>query len=119
MSAIGFIGLGNMGSHMAANLVKAGHEVKGYDVVTSNVDTFVSAGGAAAGSVAEASAAVDMVVTMLPAGKHVREVYTGTDGILASAAEGTLLIDSSTDTPRHQQNRSNRSHLNSMIANRV
>lgn len=96
MSAIGFIGLGNMGSHMAANLVKAGHEVKGFDVVTSNVDTFVSAGGAAAGSVAEASASVDMVVTMLPAGKHVREVYTGAEGILASAAPGTLLIDSST-----------------------
>ncbi len=96
MSAIGFIGLGNMGSHMAANLVKAGHEVKGFDVVTSNVDNFVSAGGVAAGSVAEASASVDMVVTMLPAGKHVRDVYTGAEGILASAVPGTLLIDSST-----------------------
>ena len=96
MAAIGFIGLGNMGSHMAANLVKAGHEVKGFDVVTSNVDTFVGAGGTAAGSVSEASSGVDMVVTMLPAGKHVREVYTGSDGILASAGAGTLLIDSST-----------------------
>ena len=96
MSAIGFIGLGNMGSHMAANLVKAGHEVKGFDVVTSNVDAFVKVGGSAAASVAEASANVDMVVTMLPAGKHVREVYTGTEGILAHAASGTLLIDSST-----------------------
>ena len=96
MSAIGFIGLGNMGSHMAANLVKAGHEVKGFDVVTSNVDQFVSVGGAAAGSVADASKSVDMVVTMLPAGKHVREVYTGADGILNNADAGTLLIDSST-----------------------
>ena len=96
MAAIGFIGLGNMGSHMAANLVKAGHEVKGFDVVTSNVDTFVGAGGTAAGSVSEASSGVNMVVTMLPAGKHVREVYTGSDGILASAGAGTLLIDSST-----------------------
>ncbi len=96
MSAIGFIGLGNMGSHMAANLVKAGHEVKGFDVVTSNVDQFVSVGGAAAGSVADASKSVDMIVTMLPAGKHVREVYTGADGILNNADAGTLLIDSST-----------------------
>ncbi|MEM8688023.1 MAG: 3-hydroxyisobutyrate dehydrogenase [Pseudomonadota bacterium] len=96
MSAIGFIGLGNMGSHMAANLVSAGHEVKGFDVVTSNVDTFVRAGGSASGSVTEASSDVDMVITMLPAGKHVREVYTGSDGILAHAAPGTLLIDSST-----------------------
>ncbi|MCP5081911.1 MAG: 3-hydroxyisobutyrate dehydrogenase [Alphaproteobacteria bacterium] len=96
MSAIGFIGLGNMGSHMAANLVKAGHEVKGFDVVTSNVDAFVSAGGVAASSISEASSSVDMVVTMLPAGKHVREVYTSAEGILASANPGTLLIDSST-----------------------
>ncbi len=96
MSAIGFIGLGNMGSHMAANLVKAGHEVKGFDVVTSNVDQFVSVGGSAAGSVADASKSVDMLVTMLPAGKHVRDVYTGADGILNNADAGTLLIDSST-----------------------
>ncbi len=96
MSAIGFIGLGNMGSHMAANLVKAGHEVKGFDVVTSNIDAFVSVGGVAASSISEASSSVDMVVTMLPAGKHVREVYTSAEGILASANPGTLLIDSST-----------------------
>ena len=96
MSAIGFIGLGNMGSHMAANLVKAGHTVKGFDVVTSSVEQFVSVGGSAAGSVGEAACSVDMVVTMLPAGKHVREVYTSADGILANADAGTLLIDSST-----------------------
>ncbi len=96
MSAIGFIGLGNMGSHMAANLVKAGHEVKGFDVVTPNVENLVSAGGAPAGSVEEASQSVDILVTMLPAGKHVRDVYTGTEGILSSANPGTLLIDSST-----------------------
>lgn len=96
MSAIGFIGLGNMGSHMAANLVKAGHTVKGFDVVTSSVEKFVSVGGSAAASVGEAARSVDMVVTMLPAGKHVREVYTSADGILANADAGTLLIDSST-----------------------
>ncbi len=96
MSTIGFIGLGNMGSHMAANLVKAGHQVKGFDVVAGHVEGFVKAGGSAAGSVGDAASSVDIVVTMLPAGKHVREVYTGTDGILAHADPGTLLIDSST-----------------------
>ncbi|MGI9373666.1 MAG: 3-hydroxyisobutyrate dehydrogenase [Hyphomicrobiales bacterium] len=96
MTAIGFIGLGNMGSHMAANLVKAGHEVKGFDVVDANIARFVEAGGTEAASVAEAASNVDVVVTMLPAGEHVRSVYTGDDGILSSAAKGSLLIDSST-----------------------
>lgn len=96
MSEIGFIGLGNMGSHMAANLVKAGHNVKGFDVMSSSVEQFVSAGGTAASSVGDAARGVEMVVTMLPAGKHVREVYTSEDGILTNADAGTMLIDSST-----------------------
>ncbi|MEM7428274.1 MAG: 3-hydroxyisobutyrate dehydrogenase [Pseudomonadota bacterium] len=96
MTTIGFIGLGNMGSHMAANLVKAGHEVKGFDVVSANVDRFVQAGGAPETSAAGAAKGVDMVITMLPAGQHVRSVYMGDDGILASADPGTVLVDSST-----------------------
>lgn len=96
MAIIGFIGLGNMGSHMAANLVKHGHTVKGYDVVAGNVERFVSAGGAAASSASEAAANVEMVVTMLPAGEHVRSVYMGDDGVLAVAGTGTIMIDSST-----------------------
>jgi 3-hydroxyisobutyrate dehydrogenase len=96
MATIGFIGLGNMGLPMAENLVKTGHAVRGFDVSRTAVDALVSAGGAAADSVADASRGVDTVITMLPAGQHVREVYLGTNGVLAAAGEGTLLIDSST-----------------------
>ncbi len=96
MTTIGFIGLGNMGGHMAANLVKAGHAVKGFDLVADYLARFEAAGGTAVKSSSEAASDVDVVVTMLPAGQHVRAVYTGDDGILASAKKGTLLIDSST-----------------------
>ena len=96
MTTIGFIGLGNMGGPMAVNLVNAGHDVKGFDLSEAAVSSFVEAGGSAADSIAEAAAEVEVVVTMLPAGKHVRAVYGDGDGILGSAAEGTLLIDCST-----------------------
>ena len=96
MAKIGFIGLGNMGLPMAQNLVKAGHSVQGFDVTKAQVDALMSSGGSAAVSVKAAASGVDIVVTMLPAGQHVREVYLGTDGVLASVAPGTLLIDSST-----------------------
>jgi len=96
MAKIGFIGLGNMGAHMAANLMKAGHEVKGFDVVPALMEQFAKGGGGKAASVAEAASGVDTVVTMLPAGAHVRDVYTGDNGVLGAAAKGTLLIDSST-----------------------
>lgn len=96
MTAIGFIGLGNMGSHMAANLIKAGHEVKGFDVVEAHVQRFVAAGGTAAASAAEAASGVEMVVTMLPAGQHVKSVYMDDGGILGAADAGTIMIDSST-----------------------
>jgi 3-hydroxyisobutyrate dehydrogenase len=96
MSRIGFIGLGNMGLPMAQNLVKAGHQVEGFDVNGAQIDKLVAAGGAAAASVKNAAARADIVVTMLPAGQHVRDVYLNPTGILACAQEGTLLIDSST-----------------------
>jgi 3-hydroxyisobutyrate dehydrogenase len=64
MTAIGFIGLGNMGAPMAANLVKAGHQVTGYDIVPSAVATLAAAGGRAAASAAEAIAAGDVVIAM-------------------------------------------------------
>lgn len=96
MARIGFIGLGNMGGPMAANLVKAGHNVIGFDLMPDNLARAVSAGIAAAPDIAGAVAGAEIVVTMLPAGAHVRQVYTGPGGILASAAKGTLLIDSST-----------------------
>ncbi|MCP5001669.1 MAG: 3-hydroxyisobutyrate dehydrogenase, partial [Hyphomicrobiales bacterium] len=93
MSTIGFIGLGNMGSPMAANLVKAGHEVQGYDLVPENLKT---AGENGVTIMANAGAAVkgaDIVITMLPAGKHVLSVY---GDVMRKAEPDTLFIDSST-----------------------
>lgn len=96
MARVGFIGLGNMGLPMALNLLKAGHEVEGFDVNGAAVDKLVAAGGASAGGVKVAASRADVVVTMLPAGREVREVYLETGGIIESANEGTLLIDCST-----------------------
>lgn len=96
MARIGFIGLGNMGGPMAANLAAAGHEVSGLDLSADAVARLEKAGGKGAHSIAEAVAKADVVVTMLPAGKHVREIYTGADGVLAHARPSTVLIDSST-----------------------
>jgi 3-hydroxyisobutyrate dehydrogenase len=96
MATIAFIGLGNMGGPMARNLLKAGHAVRAFDVVKANLDTAVNAGAKGAGSAAEAVAGAETVVTMLPAGEHVRDVYLGRGKVIASAAKGTLLIDCST-----------------------
>ncbi len=96
MTSIGFIGLGNMGGPMARNLIAAGHEVAGYDVVAAARERATADGATAASAVAEAAAGRDVVIAMLPAGEHVREVYLGEGGVLASAAPGTLLIDCST-----------------------
>jgi 3-hydroxyisobutyrate dehydrogenase len=96
MARIGFIGLGNMGLPMALNLVKAGHQVDGHDVTGAAVEKLVAGGGRAAGSVKGAAAAADAIVTMLPAGQQVREVYLEAGGIVENATAGTLLIDCST-----------------------
>ncbi|WP_417684268.1 3-hydroxyisobutyrate dehydrogenase [Roseibium sp.] len=95
-SSIGFIGLGNMGGPMAANLVKAGHKVTGFDLSEAALKALEEAGGSRAASVADLSAGADIIVTMLPAGKHVRKIYEGEGGVLDNATPGTLLIDSST-----------------------
>ena len=96
MATIGFIGLGNMGAPMAANLVKAQHRVIGFDIVPSAVEALAAKGGNAASSAPEAAAAGDIVITMLPAGPQVRSVYLGDGGILANARKDALLIDCST-----------------------
>src|SRR5437899_3065542 len=96
MATIGFIGLGNMGAPMAANLVKSGHHVTGFDLVSKAVDSLAGKGGTAAASAAAAAAAAEIVVTMLPAGPQVRSVYLGEDGLLAHARKDALLIDCST-----------------------
>jgi 3-hydroxyisobutyrate dehydrogenase len=90
---IGFIGLGNMGGPMAANLVRAGHSVRGFDLVPASLDAARTEGVAVAGSGLEAAEGADAVITMLPAGKHVVDVWTQLAGVVPP---GTLLIDSST-----------------------
>ena len=74
MATIGFIGLGNMGAPMAANLVKAQHHVSGYDIVAAAVGALADKGGHAAASIAAAAAAGDIVITMLTAGPQGRAV---------------------------------------------
>ena len=96
MAKIGFIGLGNMGLPMARNLLKAGHAVQGFDVGKAQADALAASGGQAAAGVKAAASGAEVVITMLPAGKHVREVYLGPDGVLAAAGSDALLIDSST-----------------------
>jgi 3-hydroxyisobutyrate dehydrogenase len=96
MARIGFIGLGNMGLPMAQNLIKAGQSVAGFDVTEYAAERLVTGGGTRARSAAEACEDAEVVITMLPAGEQVREVYLGDGGVLAAAGKGTLLIDSST-----------------------
>jgi 3-hydroxyisobutyrate dehydrogenase len=96
MAQIGFIGLGNMGLPMAQNLIRAGHALRGYDVSAAALDKLSAADGIAVRSLDAACAGVEAVITMLPAGQQVREVYLGPGGVLASAAPGALLIDGST-----------------------
>ncbi|MDT0433884.1 MULTISPECIES: 3-hydroxyisobutyrate dehydrogenase [Streptomyces] len=90
---VAFIGLGHMGAPMAANLVGAGHRVVGHDLVPAALEGAVAAGVHPAASAAEAVAGADIVLTMLPAGRHVLGLY---DEILAAARPGTLFVDCST-----------------------
>jgi 3-hydroxyisobutyrate dehydrogenase len=100
MAAIGFIGLGNMGGPMAKNLIKAGHALKVFDLSDKAVAALVEVGAASAATAADVARDVDVVITMLPAGEHVRSVYLGDAGLIAVARKGTLFIDSSTiDVP--------------------
>lgn len=96
MAIIGWIGLGNMGSRMTGNLVKAGHTVRGYDLNPAANAAAAEVGVTIVNSIADAVAGADAVFTSLPKGQHVRSVYEGPDGIWANASVTTLLIDSST-----------------------
>ena len=100
---IGFIGLGNMGLPMAMNLVKAGHQLTGFDLVQSQLDAFFAAGGAVAVSANAAAQEADVLISMLPASKHVEGLYLGDSGLLANADSKTLLIDCSTISPKVAQ----------------
>ena len=104
MTVIGFIGLGNMGGPMAANLAKAGHDVRAFDLCEDARARAGEAGCQPAVSVAEAVVGASQIVSMLPAGRHVESVYAGDDGVFAHADRGALLIDSSTiDVPTSRQ----------------
>jgi 3-hydroxyisobutyrate dehydrogenase len=93
MASIAFIGLGNMGGPMAGNLVKAGHEVTGFDLVPAALDAARGEGVRIAGSAAETVAGAEIVITMLPAGKHVVAVWAE---IVPVLRPGCLIVDSST-----------------------
>ncbi|WP_336366371.1 3-hydroxyisobutyrate dehydrogenase [Marinobacter sp. C2H3] len=99
MAKISFIGLGNMGGPMAANLIKAGHEVTVFDLSKPAVEALVAEGARTAETAHAAIEGADCVITMLPAGQHVEAVYLGDDGLLAALPKDTLVIDSSTIAP--------------------
>jgi 3-hydroxyisobutyrate dehydrogenase len=94
MTTIAFIGLGNMGGGMAANLAKAGHDVAAFDISKDALEAAKTNGCRIAASGAESMKGAEAVVTMLPAGKHVRAVYA--DDVFDHAEPGTLLLDCST-----------------------
>lgn len=93
---IAFIGLGHMGGYMAANLVKAGHNVLGFDLSEPALVAAKNAGVPIAESGAQAVANAEVVITMLPAGRHVIGALEGPDGLLAAAPKGTLFLECST-----------------------
>lgn len=97
MATIGFIGLGNMGAPMAANLIKAGHSVTGYDLNPAALQALTAAGGKTAASAAEAARGASIVISMLPEGRHVREVWLHQGGLIEAVRDTKpLLIDCST-----------------------
>lgn len=96
MANIAFIGLGNMGGPMAKNLLAAGHAVRVFDLSEAALTDLTDAGASRAGSALEASADCEVVITMLPAGSHVRDVYLGDEGLLENLPDAILVLDAST-----------------------
>ena len=95
MASIGFVGVGNMGGPMARNLLNAGHAVKAFDLSHDALNFAFQAGATAAQSPSDAASGADFVITMLPTGAEVRQVYL-TDGLIGAAEADAILIDSST-----------------------
>lgn len=98
-SPVGFIGLGNMGAHMARNLLKSGHPLVVCDVNADVVKSFAAQGAKTASTPAGVAEHASTIVTMLPASAHVKSVYAGNDGIFKTVQKGALLIDASTIDP--------------------
>jgi len=96
MASIGFVGVGNMGGPMARNLLKAGHQVAAFDLVAPLLDAVVAAGARRAANAADAAKGAEVVITMLPASKHVRDAWLGAGAMAAATEPGALLIDCST-----------------------
>ncbi len=96
MARIAFIGLGNMGGGMCANLAKAGHEVHAFDLNADAIARAEVAGANGAATIGKAVGGADAIVSMLPAGQHVRSVYLGENGVAAHAEKSAILIDCST-----------------------
>jgi 3-hydroxyisobutyrate dehydrogenase len=96
MTKIAFIGLGHMGGPMAANLLKSGLQTTGFDLSSAALDAFRKIGGVGAASPSAAAQGADAIVTMLPSGKEVREVYLGPEGLIKKLPKGRLFIDCST-----------------------
>ena len=99
MNTIAFIGLGNMGSPMAENLLSAGYSLQVFDLDQSATRAVEALGAVVSSSIEQAIQGADTVITMLPAGKHVRSVYLGDEGLLNLVSSETFLIDSSTIDP--------------------
>ena len=99
MAKIGFIGLGIMGKPMAKNLLKAGHQLKVYDIVTAAVDELVAAGAERGENNADVAKDCDIIVTMLPNSPHVKTAILGANGVLEGAKEGTIIVDMSSINP--------------------
>lgn len=96
MSNVVFIGLGNMGGPMAKNLLAHGHRVWGYDLASDAVKRHLNAGGKAVDSLEQAISNADVVISMLPAGKHVEALYLGEEGLLRILPKEVMVIDCST-----------------------
>jgi 3-hydroxyisobutyrate dehydrogenase len=96
MARIGFIGLGNMGGPMVANLIKAGHSLSVFDIAQEHVAASVVLGADAANSQIGVLDKAEFVITMLPSGREVGAVYSGADGLISAATNDTVLIDCST-----------------------
>jgi len=97
--AVGFVGLGNMGSNMAHNLLKKGHQLIIYDIQSATTTQFEKLGVKIAPTPADVASQTDTIITMLPASAHVRNAYTGPSGILEGAKKGAITLDSSTIDP--------------------
>ena len=98
-SKIGFLGFGNMGSHMAINLIKKGHNLMLYDLSKENTDKAKEIGVNIMSSPKEVSQSAEIVITMLPAGQHVKSAYLGESGLFEGARSGSIFVDCTTCEP--------------------